>query len=51
MLNVPAKADKVLIDNAKNDYIDVAAHNPQTMGKSKACYGRLRSIADLIAGN
>ena len=50
-INIPEKADKLLIDNAKNDYIDVAASNPQTMGKSKACYGRLRSFADLIASN
>ena len=48
---VPEKADKLLIDTAKSDYIDVASSNPQTMGKSKACYSRLRSFADLIASN
>jgi hypothetical protein len=50
-LSVPEKADKLLIDTAKSDYIDVASSNPQTMGKSKACYSRLRSFADLIASN
>lgn len=50
-ITIPNKADKLLIDNAKNDYIDVAASNPQTMGKSKACYSRLRSFADLIANS
>ena len=50
-LEVPEKADKLLIDTAKSDYIDVASSNPQTMGKSKACYSRLRSFADLIASN
>lgn len=50
-LSVPEKADKLLIDTAKSDYIDVAASNPQTMGKSKACYSRLRSFADLIANS
>ncbi len=50
-LSVPEKADKLLIETAKSDYIDVASSNPQTMGKSKACYSRLRSFADLIASN
>jgi hypothetical protein len=47
-MEVPEKADKILIDTAKSDYMEVASHNPQTMGKSKACYTRLKSIAELI---
>lgn len=47
-IQVPARADKILIDTAKSDYMEVASSNPQTMGKSKACYTRLKSIAELI---
>lgn len=47
-MEVPEKADKILIDTARSDYMEVASHNPQTMGKSKACYTRLKSFAEII---
>jgi hypothetical protein len=36
-----------LIQAAKRAIIEIAAHNPQTMGKSKACYSSLLQITSL----
>lgn len=47
-LDIPAnKIDKILIDTAKRVYTQIAKHNPQSMGKSKACYSSLLQITDL----
>ena len=47
-LEIPSKKiDKILIDTAKRSYIEIAKHNPQTMGKSKACYSSLLAITNL----
>jgi hypothetical protein len=48
ILSIPKdKFDKILIDTAKRSYIEIANHNPQTMGKNKACYSSLYQISDL----
>lgn len=48
-LNIPSdKIDKILIETAKRSYIEIADHNPQTMGKSKACYSSLLQISSLF---
>ncbi len=39
--------DEELIQTAKTSMIEIAAHNPQTMGKSKACYSALLQITML----
>jgi hypothetical protein len=39
--------DSELIQTAKTLMIEVAEHNPQTMGKSKACYSALLQITSL----
>lgn len=36
-----------LIQTAKTAMMEIAAHNPQTMGKSKACYSALLQITSL----
>jgi len=41
--------DGELISAAKQAYMEIAGHNPQTMGKSKACYSTLYRISDLYA--
>jgi hypothetical protein len=41
--------DSVLIDTAKQVYMEIADHNPQTMGKSKACYSSLMNITKIYA--
>ena len=41
--------DGELISAAKQAYMEIAGHNPQTMGKSKACYSTLYRITDLYA--
>jgi len=47
-LNIPSdKIDKLLIETAKRSYIEIADHNPQNMGKSKACYSSLLQISSL----
>lgn len=45
----PPKAfsDQELINTAVTVYKDVADHNPQTMGKSKACYSQLYQLTSL----
>lgn len=50
VLNKPAHfTDKELIDAAKQAYMEIADHNPQTMGKSKACYSTLYRITSIFA--
>jgi hypothetical protein len=41
--------DQELIDAAKQVYMEIADHNPQTMGKSKACYSALQRITAVYA--
>jgi len=41
--------DKEMIEAAAQLYMDVAGHNPQTMGKSKACYSTLYRLASIYA--
>lgn len=45
----PLFSDAELIATAKQAYIDIAGHNPQTMGKSKACYSSLLTITNIYA--
>ena len=42
-------ADTELISAAKQAYMDIAGHNPQSMGKSKACYTTLLTITNIYA--
>ena len=42
-------ADAELIDAAKQAYMEIADSNPQTMGKSKACYSSLLRITTIYA--
>ena len=42
-------ADAELISAAKQAYMEIAGHNPQTMGKSKACYSTLLRITQIYA--
>lgn len=49
-LRKPANlSDVELIDAAKQAYMEIAGHNPQTMGKSKACYSALHRITSIYA--
>jgi hypothetical protein len=41
--------DDELIEAAKQAYMEIADHNPQTMGKSKACYSTLAHITSIYA--
>lgn len=41
--------DDDLISAAKQSYMDIAQHNPQSMGKSKACYSSLMQITSIYA--
>ncbi len=41
--------DVELIEAAKQAYMEIAGHNPQTMGKSKACYSALITITTIYA--
>jgi hypothetical protein len=41
--------EQELIDAAKQVYMEIADHNPQTMGKSKACYSALQRITAIYA--
>lgn len=41
--------DAEMIDAAKQAYMEIADHNPQTMGKSKACYSALVRITSIYA--
>lgn len=42
-------SDAEMIDAAKQAYMEIADHNPQTMGKSKACYSALIRITSIYA--
>lgn len=42
-------SDSELIGAAKQAYMDIAGHNPQTMGKNKACYSTLLRITQIYA--
>ena len=49
-INVPSSFDeKELIEAAAQLYMEVANHNPQTMGKSKACYSQLYLLTNIYA--
>jgi hypothetical protein len=49
-LSIPDEFDEaVLIDTADQAYKEIAAHNPQTMGKSKACYSTLLRVTSIYA--
>jgi hypothetical protein len=41
--------EQELIDAAAQVYMEIADHNPQTMGKSKACYSALQRITGIYA--
>lgn len=41
--------DDELINAAVQSYKEMAGHNPQTMGKSKACYSHVLQVTSLIA--
>lgn len=41
--------DNELIEAAKQAYMEIADHNPQSMGKSKACYSTLYRITAIYA--
>lgn len=41
--------DGELIRAAKQAYQEIAVHNPQTMGKSKACYSLLMQVTSIFA--
>lgn len=41
--------DNDLISAAKQSYMEIAQHNPQTMGKNKACYSSLMQITSIYA--
>jgi hypothetical protein len=42
-------SDEDMIETAKQAYFDIADHNPQTMGKSKACYSTLTRMTGIYA--
>jgi AIPR protein len=44
-----AFTDAEIIDAAKQAYMEIADSNPQTMGKSKACYSSLLRITSIYA--
>lgn len=50
-LAIPSKvySDNDMIEAAKQAYFDIADHNPQTMGKSKACYSTLSRMTSIYA--
>jgi hypothetical protein len=41
--------ERELIDAAASVYMDIASHNPQTMGKNKACYSTLLRFTTVYA--
>jgi hypothetical protein len=45
----PSFDEKILIQVAAQDYQEIAGHNPQTMGKSRACYSSLYRITSIYA--
>ena len=50
-LSIPAAvfSDADMIEAAKQAYFDIADHNPQSMGKSKACYSTLTRMTSIYA--
>jgi hypothetical protein len=49
-LRLPPRFDeRELIDAAAQAYMEIASHNPQTMGKSKACYSTLLRVTSIYA--
>lgn len=42
-------SDEDMIESAKQAYMEIAEHNPQTMGKSRACYSTLARMAAIYA--
>lgn len=40
--------DSDIIEAAVSAYMNIAYHNPQTMGKNKACYSALRQVAQIF---
>jgi hypothetical protein len=49
-LRIPAELDdRELIEAAKQNYMEIADSNPQTMGKSKACYSGLLRVTSIYA--
>nr|WP_232372702.1 AIPR family protein [Acuticoccus mangrovi] len=42
-------SDEEIIGVAKQAYMEIAGHNPQTMGKNKACYTSLMQITSIYA--
>jgi hypothetical protein len=50
VLNKPKQfEDKELIEAAKQAYMEIAEHNPQSMGKKSACYSTLLRITSIYA--
>ncbi|HEY0079303.1 MAG TPA: AIPR family protein [Pyrinomonadaceae bacterium] len=47
-IEVPPSADDLLIQAAKQVYMNAASSNPSTMGKSHACYALLNMIASSL---
>jgi hypothetical protein len=41
--------EKELIEAAAQAYMEIASRNPQTMGKSKACYSTLLRLTSIYA--
>jgi hypothetical protein len=49
-LNIPNQFDEQeLIDASKQAYMEIASSNPQTMGKSRACYSTLHRVTSIYA--
>jgi AIPR protein len=49
-LNIPrVYSDDDMIEGAKQAYFDIASHNPQVMGKNKACYSTLVRMTGIYA--
>jgi hypothetical protein len=49
LLPVDRFDEQELIDAAAQIYMEIADHNPQTMGKNKACYSALQRITAIYA--
>ena len=48
-LDVPHElSDRELIEVAKRNYMEIAESNPQTMGKSKACYSGMLQVTTIF---
>lgn len=49
MVKPPKLSDGELINVAKQAYMEIAMSNPQTMGKSRACYSTIFQITSIFA--